>query len=56
MAYDMQASIQEITRPKSGGRPSNPHVVSARSKNEPDYDLMRRQMLKPSPDRGPAAS
>ena len=44
MAYEIHASIKELTRPRSGGRPSNPHAVSARKKVEPDFERMRRLM------------
>lgn len=42
MAHDIYASMKELTQPKSGGRPSNPHAVHARKKVEPDYERMRQ--------------
>lgn len=42
VANDIYASIKELTQPKSGGQPSNPHAVSARKKLEPNFERMRQ--------------
>jgi hypothetical protein len=43
MDWDVIASsrIDDITKPKSSGRPANLHVVRSRATSSPDYERMR---------------
>lgn len=43
MDWDVIASsrIDDLTKPKSSGRPTNTHVVPSRVITKPDYDRMR---------------
>lgn len=43
MDWDVIASsrIDDLTKPKSSGRPTNAHVVPARREAKPDYERMR---------------
>lgn len=34
--------IDDLTKPKSSGRPTNHHVVQGRELREPDFERMRR--------------
>lgn len=46
MDWDVIASsrIDDLTKPKSTGRPTNHHVVPSRPMREPDYDKMREMV------------
>ncbi len=43
MDWDVIASsrIDDLTKPKSNGRPTNGHVVKGRSDRSPDFERMR---------------
>ena len=36
------SKIDDLTKPKSSGRPTNNHVVQGREQREPDFERMRK--------------
>lgn len=41
MSFDIYASVRDLMRPKSSGKPKNAHAFEAHRKIEPDYERMR---------------
>ncbi len=49
MDGEIYASVKDLTRPRSSGRPANKHAVAASQKIEPNYDRMQL-LSNPRPD------
>lgn len=47
------ARIDDLTKPRSTGRPTNTHVVRSRPESKPDFERMRELVHKKEP--APAA-